>query len=179
MHAPVPDEFELLLNATAAGDRVAFAELYRRAGPKLFGITRRLMRRRELAEDVLQEAFVRIWQKAYLFDPGRGEAMAWLVSLVRRCALDRLRQQRGQGVETAVLIEDAADEVVAVSLVPSSRDLERCLGELQTAQKRAILLSYVYGLTHDELAERLAAPLGTVKSWIRRGLLELKECLER
>jgi RNA polymerase sigma-70 factor, ECF subfamily len=178
MQTPVPDEIELLLNATAAGDRVAFAELYRRAGPKLFGITRRLMRRRELAEDVLQEAFVRIWQKAYLFDPGRGAAMAWLVTLVRRCALDSLRQRRGQGIET-VAIEDAAAEFVAVSLAPGSRDLERCLGELQIAQKRAILLAYVYGLTHDELAQRLAAPLGTVKSWIRRGLLDLKECLER
>ena len=119
MNAPVHDEFDQLVVATATGDRAAFAELYRRAGPKLFGITRRLMRRHELAEDVLQEAFVRIWQKAYLFDPGRGEAMAWLVTLVRRCALDRLRQQSGQGVETVALIEDAAYEVVAVSSAQS------------------------------------------------------------
>lgn len=181
MNAPVLDELAQLLIASAMGDRGAFAELYRRAGPKLFAITRHLMGRRELAEDVLQEAFVRIWQKAYLFDPGRGTAMAWLVTVVRRCALDRLRQQGGQEVETGAPIEDAAEDTAstAVSAVASSRDLERCLGELQTAQKRAIVLAYVYGLTHAELAQRLGAPLGTVKSWLRRGLLDLKECLDR
>lgn len=174
--APASGELDQLLTATARGDRAAFADLYRSAGPQLFAICRRLLKRHDLAEDVLQEAFLRIWQKALLFDPEKGDAMPWLATLVRRCALDRLRQH---GDQTLPLVPNGSgsDEAVAATSTGSIRDLERCLDELHHGQKRAIVLAYVHGLTHDELAQQLAAPLGTVKSWIRRGLMELKECL--
>ena len=144
---PLPD----LLRRTAAGDKPAFASLYQATSAKLFGVALRICGRREVAEEVLQEAFVAIWGRAKDYDPVRGSVMTWLVTIVRHCAIDQLRHQQS---------------------CP-----ERCLDELDPQPRKAVLLAYPYGLTRDEIAARLKVPVGTVKSSLWRSLERLQRCL--
>jgi len=177
-HAPLP--LEQLLRRTARRDRAAFAALYARTAAKLFGIALRIMRQREPAEEVLQESFVAVWQRAEDYDPARGSAMGWLVTIVRHTAIDQLR--RGSARPES---HSAPEEALLALISPDSADsrvelgaLQRCLDELEREPRRAVLLAYCYGLSRDELAIRLAVPIGTVKSWLRRSLERLKRCLE-
>jgi RNA polymerase sigma-70 factor (ECF subfamily) len=164
-----------LLAAAANGDRKAFRSLYAQAGPRLFAICLRMMKARDQAEDVLQESFVRIWERSWQFDPAKGEAMAWLVTITRHCALDRLRRQppRQVAIEDAGL-ESAEDEAMPLE----GPDLRRCLSRLRSDYRQTVVLAYVHGFSHEELAQRLAKPIGTIKSWIKRGLEQLKVCLD-
>ena len=171
---------EQLLRRTARRDRAAFAALYAQTSAKLFGIALRIMRQREPAEEVLQESFVAVWQRAADYDPGRGSATGWLVTIVRHCAIDQLRRRTARPESRGV-----PEEALAALVSPDSADtgaelraLQRCLDELDQAPRRAVLLAYCYGLTRDELAVRLAVPVGTVKSWLRRSLERLQRCLE-
>lgn len=177
------------LNATARGDRRAFQALYRAASPHLFALLLRMLRRRELAEEALQDCFVRIWQKAHTYAPDRGAPLAWLMSVARYRALDLLRRQRpevslendeGVTLEVADDINDSGPQApLEASMTRQSLDaLDRCLETLQQAQRQSVLLAYYEGYTHEELAEKLGKPLGTIKSWVRRGLQRLRECLE-
>jgi RNA polymerase sigma-70 factor (ECF subfamily) len=168
-----------LLERTAAGDRQAFRTLYQSAGPKLFAITLRMMRGREEAEDVLQDAFVKIWEKSWQYDPAKGDALAWLATVTRHAALDRLRKQP----KSHVAFDEAVVEEIDGAMVPGgpdlgeAHDLQRCLSALRADYRKAVVLAYVNGLTHEELAEQLGKPIGTVKSWVRRGLDQLKGCM--
>ncbi len=171
---------EQLLRRTARRDRAAFAELYARTAAKLFGIALRIMRQREWAEEVLQESFVTVWQRAEDYDPARGSAMGWLVTIVRHSAIDQLRRS-GARPES----HGAPEEALLALVSPDSADsrvelgaLQRCLDELELEPRRAVLLAYCYGLSRDELASHLAVPVGTVKSWLRRSLERLKRCLD-
>lgn len=168
-----------LLSRSAAGDREAFAELYHLTSPRLFALALRLMRRRDLAEDLLQEVFLRVWRKAGLYRADAGEPWGWLVVMLRHCAFDRLRQNRP--LLAAAGSDGGAGAAVAVSedwqQAGISEDLRDCIAQLDSNQRRAILLAYYYGLTHEELSSHLQVPLGTAKSWIRRGVVRLKECL--
>jgi RNA polymerase sigma-70 factor, ECF subfamily len=171
---------EQLLRRTARRDRAAFAALYTQTAAKLFGIALRIMRQRDLAEEVLQESFVAVWQRAEDYDPARGSAMGWLVTIVRHCAIDQLRRSNARPESRS-----APEEALLALVSPDSADsraelraLQRCLGELDEAPRHAVLLAYCYGLSRDELAARLAVPVGTVKSWLRRSLERLKRCLE-
>jgi RNA polymerase sigma-70 factor (ECF subfamily) len=173
-----------LLAATGQGDRRAFARLYKRSAPTLFAVAMRLMRHRAAAEDVVQEAYAAIWRRAGQYRADRGQPMAWMAAVVRNRAIDRLRKQtREPDVAASVddltdLLPDAgAGSTASLSVVGAA--LRECLGRLNGRQRRAILLAYYGGLTHEELAIRLDAPLGTVKSAVRRGLAQLKECLDR
>jgi RNA polymerase sigma-70 factor (ECF subfamily) len=173
-----------LLVATAGGDRRAFQALYQQTSPRLYAVALRLLRRRDWAEDVLQETYIRIWSKAKLYDSSLGNPSGWLLTILRRCAFDRLREMQRAGplAEPAALPEElpaplsADDDPRSPTEAASIRD---CVDRLELKQRRAILLAYYYGLTHEELSSHLDSPLGTVKSWIRRGLQRLKECLER
>ncbi|MBI3452588.1 MAG: sigma-70 family RNA polymerase sigma factor [Rhodospirillales bacterium] len=179
-----PDRLTDLIAAAASGDRRAFADLYRATGAKLFGLALRILRRRDWAEEVLQEAFVNIWRHAGAYRPERGAPFAWLATIVRNRALDRLRRER-----PVVPLDDApgreswADpgkNPLDLALASAeARRLKACLDELDGPQRESIVLAYYEGRTHEELAARFAAPLGTVKSWIRRGLIRIKGCLER
>jgi RNA polymerase sigma-70 factor (ECF subfamily) len=178
-----PLELQELIRRTAQRDKAAFARLYARTAPQLFGIALRIIRRREVAEEILQEAFIAAWERAPDFDPQRGSAMSWLVSIVRHGAIDQLRRQaaRPGGLSVA-----DPDELLARIAGPDRTDssaemadLQRCLDELDDLPRRAVLLAYTYGLTRDELAQQLAVPVGTIKSWVRRSLERLKRCLER
>jgi RNA polymerase sigma-70 factor, ECF subfamily len=169
-----------LIHDTARRDRTAFAALYASTAAKLFGVALRILRRRELAEEALQESFVAIWQRAGGYDPARGSAMGWLVTIVRHCAIDQLR--RGTARPDS---RRAPDEALLALAAPGGADsraelraLQRCLDELDEMPRRALLLAYCYGLTREELAARLGVPVGTVKSWLRRSLERLQKCLE-
>ncbi|MEC4593026.1 MULTISPECIES: sigma-70 family RNA polymerase sigma factor [Nitrospirillum] len=168
-----------LLLSTATGDRAAFGALYQAAAPILYGICLRLTRDRDRATDLLQDVFVRIWQKAPLFDPTRGSAFAWMAVLTRNHVLSLLDKPIGDTMsldDEAVLA--AVDGRLAQQPDPElALDLERCLGLLTERSRRLVLLTYLQGLTFEELAERVGAPLGSVKSWVRRAVLKLKECL--
>ncbi len=169
------DPLGSLLVAAAHGDRRAFQRLYQISSPRLFAVSVRILHRRDLAEEALQDAFVTIWQRAAQYRPERGTPMSWMGAVVRNRAIDLLR--RG-GKELTGLTQDLPDRPE-----PATTDLAEgvrgCLEGLQESPRQAILLAYYYGMTHAELSDRLQAPLGTVKSWVRRGLLQIKDCLEQ
>ena len=175
------DRWSGLLSATADGNKEAFEVLYRETGGRLLAIAMRMVGRRDLAEDILQEAFVAIWRRAGQFDQDRGQPFTWMAAIVRYRAIDRLRADRRVRDETELPEEVALPESLITDprpAVPEAIAVRDCLGRLSADQRRAILFAYYYGLTHEELANRVDAPLGTVKSWVRRGLAQLKVCLE-
>jgi RNA polymerase sigma-70 factor, ECF subfamily len=175
-------ELAALIAGTAAGDRRAFAALYGATSAKLFGVALRILRRRDLAEEALQESFIAVWQRARSFDPEKGEPMTWLIAILRHRAIDQLRRRaarvEGQGQSEAALLTMAAGEDSRADRGAELGALERCLELLEPPARQAVMLAYAYGFTHAELAARLPAPIGTVKSWIRRGLERLKRCLD-
>jgi len=160
-----------LLAATGAGDRRAFKALYEATSRRLFGVALLILRRRDLAEDVLQEAYVRIWTQARQFDPERGPALAWLSRIVRNLAIDQIRREKGRADDIA----DHADTLSAPAAPLAERaDLSRGLSRLKPDQRQILKLAFVQGYTHEELVERLGVPLGTAKSRVRRGLEQLR-----
>jgi len=160
-----------LLGDIARGDRTAAGELYKVIGGRLYGIAQRILRDSGLAEDAVQEAFVKIWKNAHRFDAKKGQASTWMGVIVRRVALDRRPK-----VVTQALPDLEAPNVDLDYVHPR---LRQCLAELPQLHRNALVLMYVYGLSHSELAEHMGAPLGTVKSWVRRASAALKEKLER
>jgi RNA polymerase sigma-70 factor (ECF subfamily) len=173
------DDSAALLQRCGAGDRRAFRSLYEMWGGRLHGIALRITRQASLAADATHDAFVQVWQQAHRFDPARGSAEAFLISLVRYRALDIVRRHAREvpGYE-ADEVEDESPDALA-RLVSSSEGaaLQRCMSLLEPDRQRLLVMAFVDGLSHGELAERLGAPLGTIKSWIRRSLLSLRECL--
>ncbi|MGQ4273993.1 sigma-70 family RNA polymerase sigma factor [Terrihabitans sp. B22-R8] len=172
------------LQAAGRGDRAAFAEVYRLTSAKLFGVCLRICSERSEAEEVLQETFVTVWRRAGTYEPGRASAIAWLVAVARNKALDRLRagkvRRLGAPLDAASEIADPAKTAFTeVEDAQERQALMACLDELETRQKAAIRSAFLDGATYEELATRDAVPLGTMKSWIRRGLMKLKGCLER
>lgn len=179
MSGPPPVSYAELLGQTAAGNRQAFHALYQATGPRLFAIAIRMMKRRDQAEDVLQEAFVKIWERSWQFDPAKGDALAWLATVARHSALDRLRKQPKAHIEFDELVVEEIDGQLGrlSETMGEAEDLRRCLALLREDYRQAVFLAYVNGLTHEELAEKLGKPVGTVKSWVRRGLEQLKGCM--
>lgn len=183
METAADGELEDALLATGQGDRQAFSRLYQLTSPRLYAIALRMLSNRTLADDVLQEAFVLIWRKAGQFQPARGTASAWTTTILRNCAIDRLRaEKRGPG-NTIEWNETVEHLMLGAEENPThdsdvSAALATCLSRLQENQRKAIVMAYLYGMTHEELAEHLDSPLGTVKSWVRRGMLQLRDCLE-
>lgn len=171
-----------LVEAVALGDRGAFATLYQRTSAKLYGICIHLMGNDADAQDILQETFVTVWNKAARFDPAKASAITWLVVLARNKAIDRLRRRTlaSENLDTARDVED--DSPSAFDVVGNSQDadrLRRCLEELDERARAAIRSAFLDGHNYPELATREGVPLGTMKSWIRRGLQRLRGCLER
>ena len=174
------ESLDSLLSRCGAGDRTAFRRLYDLQAPRLYGQAVRLTRQPQLAADAVHDAFLQVWQGSSRFDPSRGTAETWLSSLLRYRAIDILRKRGRESygaepVDEPDLGPDQLDRLVSSG---EGAALRRCLDELEEAQRRVVLLAFVDGLSHSELAARLQAPLGTVKSWIRRALLGLRRCLE-
>jgi len=172
------------LARVAAGDRVALRLVYRDTAAKLLGVCLRILQDRSEAEDVLQEVFMTVWQKAAAFDPGRASPITWLAAIARNRAIDRLRsgavRRRMDPIDAANDVHDpapVAHEVLART--QQQTRLAGCLDELEPQHAAAIRAAFLDGATYDEMAVRMSVPLGTMKSWIRRGLLKLRACLDR
>ena len=180
---PEPELLTALLARCGAGDQRALAELYRLTSAKLFGVSLRILRRPEWAEEVLQESFVNIWKHAADYAVARSQPMTWMTSIVRNRAVDWLRRPRHEdtredyGLLVETLHDDAAGPLEQLVRSAESRALARCLRELDGQQRQSIALAFQHGMSHAELAAHLKQPLGTVKTWIRRGLERLKGCL--
>jgi RNA polymerase sigma factor (sigma-70 family) len=174
-----------LLARTALKDQQAFAELYRAASPHLFAVALRILREASAAEEVLQESFVNIWHHAASYVAAKSQPLTWLTSIVRNRCLDQLRRRE---VDT-VTMDDEEEGVTIAAQGPTPLELllagadalavKECVDALEPAQKQAIALAFFQGLSHSELARHMREPLGTVKSWVRRGLERLRSCLDR
>ncbi|MCE9612356.1 MAG: sigma-70 family RNA polymerase sigma factor [Chthoniobacter sp.] len=175
-----------LLRRVAAGDRRCFEELYDRLSGVLFSVAYRVLNNQEAAEDVLQDVFIQIWEKAPLYDPERGKPLTWAVTLTRNKAIDRLRAiQRRHRLQDAVEKEaltfeqfDDRSSVEAVEGMESGAMVRAAIRKLSPDQRQAIELAFFSGLTQTEIAERLGEPLGTVKARIRRGMMKLRDVIE-
>lgn len=178
--ASAEESLDALLVRTAAGDQTAFRALYDRTSARLFAICLRIARNRTLAEDFLQEAFARIWERSRQFDPQRGSALAWMIALARHHAIDVIRA-RGREVLAADGAEIDQPDGPAVGPVEAGLDfpvvLSR-LAELDDGPRRAIMHAYLDGLSYQEIAAALGVPVGTAKTWVSRGIAKLRRILD-
>ena len=181
--APAGEPLAGWLAACARRDRAAFARLYEATSAKLFGVALRILRREDWAEEVLQECYVSIWTHAPDYRPGLAAPMTWMTSIVRNRCLDWLRRPRlevedSDGSLAEGTPSEGAGPLAGLERAKDAEALARCLAELEGRQRQAIALAFYDGLSHGELASHLRQPLGTVKTWVRRGLMRLKACLE-
>ena len=180
MPPPQPDfDYESTVEACARGDAAALHALYDKESRWLLGVAQRIVRDRDAAHDVLQDAFVQIWQRASTYQRALGSARGWIYTVVRHKALDESRRAQRE-VPASDLLEALGEQDASSAASPVHADadaLSRCLDALEAPKRDCIVSAFVEGLTHEQIAARLAAPLGSVKSWIRRGLLSLRACL--
>jgi len=177
-----------LLARTALADQAAFGELYRATSSQLYGTALRILRDASMAEEVLQESYVAVWHHATSYAPAKSQPLTWLTAIVRNRCLDSLRRR---DIDTVSMTsdDDERDDFEIADDVPSPAQLlidgadalsvRECIESLEGGSKQAIALAFFQGLTHAELAVHLREPLGTVKSWVRRGLERLRQCLDR
>jgi len=177
-----------LIARVALADQRAFAELYQKTSSHLFAVALRIVRERGIAEELLQEAYVNVWHHAGSYAAERAQPTTWLTAIVRNRCLDHVRKR---DLDTVSMTRDADDDAPELSLPDGgpgpaemllagadAHAIRECVERLEGGSRQAIALAFFQGLTHSELAQHLAQPLGTVKSWIRRGLERLKVCLE-
>ncbi|MDF1854361.1 sigma-70 family RNA polymerase sigma factor [Pseudooceanicola sp.] len=176
------DEIDALIARTALGDRAAFAALYQATSAKLFGICLRVLNSTAEAEDAVQEVYVKVWRNADRYQAGGYSPMTWLITIARNHAIDRIRARRksADGLDEAKDLPDAAPgpEALAVASDEAAR-LYACLAELPEDRCDAVRLAYLQGETYADLATRFDVPLNTMRTWLRRSLLKLRECLLR
>ncbi|MFJ6323341.1 MULTISPECIES: sigma-70 family RNA polymerase sigma factor [unclassified Rhizobium] len=172
-----------LINRVAIGDRAAFASLYRATNPRLFAICLRILRHRTDAEEALQEVYIKVWQRAKTFATGSGSPSTWLSAIARNHAIDVIRARKPitDDIDEAY---DLADETISTPeqymvLVDEGRRIDICMRELDATHAGAVRRAYVEGLSYLELADDLHVPLNTVRTWLRRSLLKLRECMQR
>jgi RNA polymerase sigma-70 factor (ECF subfamily) len=175
------DDLVALLAAVARQDRSALGELYDRTSAKMYGICCRMLANDADAEDVLHEAYLTVWRNAGRFDPTKASPITWLAALTRNKAIDRLRRERSvEPIDAAEEVADAGPS--AVDIISDDQDrrrLAKCLDEIDARSSGLIRSAFFTGATYPELAAQMAVPLGTMKSWIRRGLISLRGCLEQ
>ncbi len=174
-----------LIERTAHGDREGFQLLYDRTGAKLFGVLQRILKDPGLSEEICQEVFVTIWQKAKLYNPDQGRVMSWMIAIARNRAIDTLRRSEEKVRQNTLGDLDSAGLASLPALQQNPPDmtaqlsLTRCLNEIDEERRQSVLLAYCYGWSREELANKYEVPLNTMKSWLRRALQQLKDCLER
>jgi RNA polymerase sigma-70 factor (ECF subfamily) len=175
------DPISGLLAGVADGDRAAFRELYSAASAKLFGTCLRILKNRAEAEDALQDVFTRVWTRAHRYDPQKARGMTWMIVIARNHCIDRLRARPSQtdGDEALAFVADAKPGVEAQLVAAGeARRINQCFDTLETDRAAAVRGAYLDGLSYEQLSARFEVPLNTMRSWLRRGLLKLKECLE-
>jgi len=172
-----------LLAQSALKNQRAFGDLYQLTSAKLYGVALRILRRQDWAEEVLQECYVNIWNHAGDYAVAKSAPLTWMTSIVRNRCLDWLRrpQVEATGVEYDIAVEawqdDAPGPMDSLLAASEAAALARCLQQLEAKQRQSIMLAFFHGLSHTELARHMQQPLGTVKTWVRRGLERLKGCL--
>jgi RNA polymerase sigma-70 factor (ECF subfamily) len=176
-----PHDLADLLSRVAEQDRAAFASIYRAVSPKLYGIVLRILRRKELAEEVLQDVFVTIWRRAGNYDRSLAAPTTWMAAIARNRAIDEVRKSRLMPVSTdAEQIEVADPGKLAsesIEAAQSLKRLEECLEGLGEPRGEMVKLAYLEGWSRETLGKRYGHPPGTIKTWLHRGLKQLKECL--
>lgn len=176
------EQLSFLLKQSGEGNRDAFEQIYILTSAKLFGICLRILENREVAEDILQDVYIKIWRNASRFDRSKASPITWLATIARNTSIDRKRaSDKWSMVSDDILKETSTDEESALDRMMVSQDnraLNHCLETLDERQRHAIRTAFFEGLSYNELAQKLDTPLGTVKSWVRRGLLKLKDCLD-
>lgn len=174
---------EELLAATAKGDREAFHQLYQRSSGKLFGVVLRILKNRQMAEDALQDVYLKVWQKAQAYSSDKGKPISWMATIARNRAIDIVRAARPHQT-----VDEPGDEEEIFQLggqsaegidVSDLESLRFCLGEMKRDDRRYVMMAYYEGFSRDELAARFDIPVGTIKTRLRRGLMALRACLER
>ena len=169
-------DYEACLRACARGDQRALRQLYEQDSSRLLGVALRITRNKALAEDIVHDAFIKIWHGARSFDPLRGSARGWVFSVTRHLALDVVRSA-GRDVPLDDQYEPLAEPAQAIEFAARSGQIHQCLERLDPTRRTCILHAYVDGYSHSEIAQKLSTPLGTVKAWIKRSLAALRECM--
>lgn len=181
-----PDTLRALLNRVSLGDKQAFRTLYDGTAPKLFGFALRILHRRELAEDVLQDGYAAIWHSARDYRPHLSAPMTWMATIVRNKAFDALRSADkaveidGNDFDAAVLqalADPGATPAESLQLSRDAKALAACMAQLDSVHRQVVGMAFFHDLSHSELAQQLAMPIGTIKTWIRRSLDRLRTCL--
>jgi len=181
--AATPEDLAMLMARIAAGERAALRQLYEATSAKLFAVCLRILSDREESEDVLQEVYVTVWRRADRYDASRASVMTWVSTIARNRAIDRLRARGplayADQVEDLEIPDGAVSAETLLVAAGEAGRLHDCLAELDERTARVIRTAFFEGVAYEALARRLETPLGTVKSWIRRGLAKLRGCLER
>ena len=175
------DDLAELLQACARGERSSLRAIYERECAAMIGVAMRIVRRRELAEEIVHDVFVQIWRHAKTFDPTLGSARGWMFAIVRNRAISALRTTSRElptaEEELTAAVDRGTESENAFDKLAEGSALKRCLERLEPRRRLGVLLAYVEGLSHGEIAARLGVPLGTAKSWLHRSLAQLRECL--
>ena len=176
-------ELVWLLAAVARRDEDAFRQLYDVTRAKLYGVLLRILRRPELAEEVMQETYLKVWTTAGKFDPTLASPITWMVAIARNRAIDIVRKKgevsiEEQGPEALGVAAESAAPLARREMTEELKRLLSCLGKLDPEKQRIVLLAYYSGWSRDQLAKKLDIPVNTIKTWLRRSLLEIRECLE-
>ncbi len=174
-------DFEPLIARVAMSDRKAFDKLYLAASPKLFAVLVRILKDSALAEDALQEVFIKIWQRSSSYRAGSQAPMAWLITIARNHAIDVIRANKRvhDDLEDHHDLKSGDPTPEQASIASSERDrIETCLEELEPQKAEAVVSAYVEGYSYQELADRYSIPLNTMRTWLRRSLMSLKDCLD-
>ena len=176
-----PAELIWLLASVAKGDEAAFERLYAATRAKLFGVVLRILRRQDLAEEVVQEAYVKIWHSAGQFNPSLASPITWMVSIARNRAIDFVRKRSEASIEdepsAMEIASDIPDPLARREMTEELKRILECVGQLDPERQKLVLLAYYNGWSREQLSEKFNTPLNTVKTWLRRSMIEIRGCL--
>ena len=174
-------ELVWLLAAVAKGDRAAFERLYAASRAKLYGVVLRILRRPDLADEVMQETYLKVWNSAGQFDPALSSPITWMVAIARNRAIDLVRKKTEVSIEeesdVLEVAADSPDPLAKREMTEELRKLLGCIGKLDDERQRLVLLAYYHGWSREQLAAKLDKPVNTIKTWLRRSLIDIRECL--
>src|SRR4051812_28755693 len=176
-----PAELVGLIGAVAQGDQAAFERLYVATRAKLYGVVLRILRRQDLAEEVIQETYVKIWNSAGQFNPALASPITWMASIARNRAIDIVRKKTEVSIEeepqAMEVASDSPDPLARREMTEELRRLLECIGRLEPDRQRLVLFAHFNGWGREQMGEKIAGPVNTVKTWLRRSMMDIRECL--